>query len=293
MKRSLILVLTAAAAVATAVSGCGASSVTGDAVAKAATATSSTHGARVAMTMTLSSNALPQPVHMTGNGVINEVARQAHINIDMSDLANATGGSGLKASQLQMTEILNGTVIYMRMPFLDGKLPGNKKWMKMDIAKTSKALGLNLGQVTQPGQDPGQQIGYLRTVSNAKKVGTETIRGVKTTHYRGVAKLDRYPQLLPPSQRAAARAGIQRLIKLSGTSSMPMEAWVDSSNRIRRMKFAMNMKLAQTAQSLHMDMQEDLYGFGTSVNVTPPPSDQVFDATGAVSRQLKKSGAGG
>ena len=293
MKRSLILVLTAAAAVATAVSGCGASSVTGDAVAKAATATSSTHGARVAMTMTLSSGALPQPVHMTANGVMNEVARQGRINVDMSDLANATGGSRVKASQLQMTEILNGTVIYMRMPFLDGKLPGNKKWLKVDIAKTSKALGVNLGQLTQPGQDPGQQIGYLRTVSDAKKVGTDTIRGVKTTHYRGVARLDRYPQLLPPSQRAAARAGIQRLIKLSGTSSMPIDAWVDSGNRIRRMKLAMNMKLPQAPQSLHMDIQEDLYGFGASVDATPPPSDQVYDVTGAASKALKSAGAGG
>lgn len=294
MKRSLILVLSAAAAVATAVSGCGASSVSsGDAVAKAAAATTSTRGARVAMTMTMSSSALPRPVHMTANGVMNEAARQARIDADLSDIANAARGSGLNASQLRMTEILNGTVIYMHMPLLDGKLPGKKKWLKVDIAKTSKALGIDFGQLTQSSQDPGQQVAYLRTVSDAKKVGTDTIRGVKTTHYRGVAKVDRYPELLPKGQRAAARAAVQRVIKLTGTSSMPIEAWIDSGNRIRRMKLTMNMKLPQVAQSMRVDLQEDLFAFGTPVNATPPPSDQVYDATGAASKALKSSGLGG
>lgn len=294
MKRSLILVLTAAAAVATAVSGCGASSVAGsDAVAKAAAATTSTHGARVAMTMTMSSSALPRPVHMTANGVMNPVARKARIDADMSDLAAAAGGSGPKASQLRMTEILNGSVIYIHMPLLDGKLPGNKKWMKVDLAKTSKALGINFGQLTQSGQDPGQQVAYMRTVSDAKKVGTDTVRGVKTTHYRGVAKLDRYPQLLPPSRRAAAKAAVQRLIKLTGTSSMPIEAWIDGGNRIRRTKLTMNMKLPQVPQPMRVGIQEDLYAFGTPVNAVPPPSAQVYDATRATSRALRSSGLGG
>jgi hypothetical protein len=297
MKRSLaLLVLSVAAALAVVVSGCGAtSSVTGgDALAKAAAATTSAHGSKVAMTITLSSNGLPQPIHMTASGVMDNISRQGRINVDMSDLLNATGnGSGLKASQLQATEILNGTVIYMRLPLFDGKLPGNKRWVKLDIAKAGKALGINLGPLSPTGQDPSQQIGYLRTVSDAKKVGTDTIRGVTTTHYRGVAKLDRYPDLLPASQRASARAAVQRLIKVIGTNSMPIDAWVDGGNRIRRVKVTMNTKVAQTSQSLRMDIQEDLYDFGTQVVATPPPAGQVFDATSAASNAIKSSGLGG
>lgn len=296
MKRSLILLLTIAAATAgAALSGCGATSGGGggDALAKAAATTSTSGGARMTMTMTMSSAALPRQIHMTANGVMDQVRRQGRIQLDMSDIARAAGGSTFEPSQLQATEILNGTVIYMRLPLLDGKLPDNKRWLKLDLAKAGKALGIDLGQVMQPGQDPTQQLDYLRAVSNAKKVGSDTIRGVKTTHYHGVSRLDRYPQLLPPRQRAAARATVQRLIKLTGTRSMPIDAWVDGANKIRRIAFVMNMREPQLPQSLRMNMQEDLYDFGTPVDATPPPSDQVYDATKAASSAIRSRGLGG
>ena len=296
MKRSLILLaLGAVAAVAVAVSGCGAtSSVTGgDALARAAANTNGTGGARVAMTITLSSSALPRDIHMTANGVVNEAARKGRIDLDLSDLANASGVGGLDPSQLKGTEILNGTVVYMRLPLFDGKLPGDKKWVKIDIAKAGKTIGVNLGPVSPTGQDPSQQIGYLRTVSDAKKVGTDTIRGVTTTHYHGVAKLDRYPDLLPAAQRASARASVQRLIKVIGTDSMPIDAWVDSGNRIRRVAITLNTKVPQSSQTLKTAVQEDLYDFGTKADTTPPPANQVFDITGATTSALKSSGLGG
>ncbi|HEY7630122.1 MAG TPA: hypothetical protein VH817_05455 [Thermoleophilaceae bacterium] len=293
MKRFFFPLATIAAGVAVAVSGCGASSVTDDAVAKAATATTSKHGSDIQMTITMSSAALPQTIRMTANGVMDPVARKARINLDMSQLASAGLGSSIKPSQLQATEILDGTVFYMRMPLFDGKLPGDKKWMKIDIAKTGKALGLNLGSLSQPGQDPSQQLAYLRTVSGAKKVGTETIRGVQTTHYHGVAKLDDYPELLPENERAGARAAIQRLEKLIGSNSYPVDAWVGKDGLLRRMKFTMNMDVGQTGQSITMGIQEDLSNFGTPVDVTPPASRDVYDATKVTSNAIQSSGLGG
>jgi hypothetical protein len=293
MKRTLGFLVPAAAAVAIAVSGCGSGgSVAGDPVAKAAAATTSAHGSRLAMDMTMSTAALPQPIHMTANGVMDPVTKQGRIVVDMSDLAGVAGGS-IKASQLKATEILDGTTFYMRLPLLDGKLPGHKKWMKVDIAKAGQALGLNLGQFMQPGQDPTQQLAYLRTVSGAKKVGSETIRGVPTTHYHGFARLDRYPQLLPPSQRASARAAVQRLTKLIGANGYPIDAWVDKAGMIRRVRFTMSTKIPQTTQRMKMAIQEDLYDFGVDANVPPPPSDEVFDATSATQKALRASGLGG
>ena len=74
---------------------------------------------------------------------------------------------------------------------------------------------------------------------------------------------------------------------------MPMDAWVDNGNRIRRMSFTMKMKLPQTPQAITMNIQEDLYDFGTTVDATPPPSDDVFDATGAAAKAIQQSGLGG
>jgi hypothetical protein len=293
MKRRLILLAMIAAAVSAAVSGCGASSsITGDQVAKAAAATTSKHGSKVSLVIAMSSDQLPQTIHMTGQGVLDPVSRKARLTLDMSELAGLSG-SGLKASQLKATEILDGTAFYMRIPLLDGKLPGGKKWMKIDIAKAGKALGLNLGQLSQPGQDPSQQLAYLRTVSDAKKVGTDTIRGVRTTHYHGLVKLDDYPKLLPKDQQAGARAAIKRLEKLSGSNSYPVDAWVGKDGLLRRMALTMNMDPTGSGQTLKMQMQEDLFDFGTPVDATPPSDDDVYDATKVTSNAIKSSGLGG
>jgi hypothetical protein len=286
MKRSLALLVPVVAATAVAVSGCGATSVTNDAVAKAAAATTNTHGARVQMTIAMTSGALPDTLHMTASGVMDQVSKQAHMDLDMSELA---GASGIDSSKLKVTEILNGPVFYMRIPLLDGKLPGDKKWIKVNLAKAGNVAGLNLGQALQPGQDPGQQLGYLRAVSNAKKVGTETIDGVPTTHYHGTERLDRYPQLLPPKQRAAARAGVQKLIKAIGSSSYPIDAWVDKNNLIRRMHLTMSVNLPQAGQKLKMDITENLSDFGAQVDATPPPDKEVYDATKVTGGALQQS----
>lgn len=146
MKRSLALLVPLAAAITLGVSACGAEkSVTGgDAVAKAAAATTHTHGSRIAMTMVMSSDALPKDIHMSASGVMDQVTRKGRIALDLSDFANIEG-SGLKASQLHVTEILDGTTFYMRIPFLDGKLPGDKKWIKLDLAKTARRSGSTSG----------------------------------------------------------------------------------------------------------------------------------------------------
>jgi hypothetical protein len=289
-----VLSVSAMAAAAAVVSGCGASSVTGgDEVANAAAATIHTHGSKVSMSITMSSDALSQPVHITAGGVLDQVNRRGEINVDMSDLASATGQSGVKPSDLRATEILSGTVFYIRFPLFDGKLPHGKKWIKLDLQKAGKALGINFAQLMQPGQDPSQQVAYLRTMSDAKKVGTDTIRGVSTTHYHGIARLDRYPQIVPPAQRAAARAAIQRVIKLTGVNSMPMDAWVDHAGKVRRVAFTEHLKLGDTGQSADLSLTEDLYDFGTKVDVAPPPDDQVLDVTKETSKALRSGGLGG
>jgi hypothetical protein len=62
---------------------------------------------------------------------------------------------------------------------------------------------------------------------------------------------------------------------------------------IRRVHFLMNVKVPQSGQGLKMDIQEDLFDFGVPLNVTPPPSDDVYDATKVTSSALKQSGLGG
>src|SRR6185369_2061673 len=78
---------------------------------------------------------------------------------------------------------VDGTA-YMQLPESIGSLFGGGKWLKVPD------LGLNGGGFPNLDQsDPSRFLADLETVSNSvERVGTETIRGVETMHYR--ASLD-------------------------------------------------------------------------------------------------------
>ena len=85
------------------------------------------------------------------------------------------------------------------------------------------------------GTDPSQFVDYLRAVSSStKSLGAATIRGVSTTHYRATIDLTRYAKLVPPSQRAAAQRGISTLESALGSHTLPIDAWIDRKNLVRR-----------------------------------------------------------
>ena len=119
--------------------------------------------------------------------------------------------------------------------------------------------------------DPSQALGMLKASSDARAVGTDTIRGVRTTRYSLRVDLRRLAD-----ENEALRDSLQHVIDATGIDSYPAEAWVDAQGRIRRLKVEMSMSMPG-AGAMKMTMVEDLYGFGAHVNVLPPPDDQVVD----------------
>jgi hypothetical protein len=300
MKRGLALLVPLAAALTIGLSACGSGSTTtstlpGDPVSKAAAATMNAHGARVAIDMKMDIESVGQPFHMTGGGVVDASKRQAQLDLDMSDIGNLPGGDQLgAASKLKMRELLDGFTLYMSAPFLTENLPGGKKWLKMDIQKVGQAAGFSLGAFQQPGQgDPSQWIQFLRSASQMKKVGTDIVRGVETTHYKGVSNLDKLPEMVPPADRKAARATTDQLTKLTGITSVPVEAWLDSKGLVRRVKMSLDYKqLPGSDQGMSVDLTEELYDFGAKVDATPPPADETYDITKLATKTIQQNGLG-
>jgi hypothetical protein len=156
----------------------------------------------------------------------------------------------------------------------------------MDLQKAGAKAGLDLSSFTQGGTgNPADQLKYLRAVSGkAKKVGTEEVRGTKTTHYRVTVDLDKYPDLAPKGQRAKLRTQVKRLEQLIGAKSYPAEVWIDSKQLVRRMSLTMPMKAAGTTRTtMHMTME--FFDFGAPVDVTIPPADQVVDISTLTNQQ--------
>src|SRR5947209_11025683 len=276
-KTRVIALAAAVALVAAAASGCGASS-TVDPVADAAQVTGLTRGAQVSMTLTMT---LPtgQTVMTPGVGAFDFRGRRGRLSFDFSSLSSLTGGR-LGGAHPTLRELIVYPNVYLRAPFLTRSLPGGKQWLKIDVQAAARRLtGVDPTQLsTQNG--PGDQLQQLRAASGAHVVGRDVVRGVATTRYHGTVDLRRLPDRLPPAQRAAARQGIDRLIALTGSSSYPVDVWVDAHRRILRERQSMSLKV--NGQRVQMTIAMDLFDYGTQVAVTAPPASQVFDATSAV-----------
>src|SRR5438874_1651259 len=139
------------------------------------------------------------------------------------------------------------------------------------------------------------KIPQLRAVSgDVKKHGSATVRGAKTTRYRAKVDLRRYPKLVPAAQRPAAEQGMKRLIQLTGTSTFPVDIWIDPQKRVRRIQLAYSFspKGGSSSQKLTFNETVDIYDFGVAEKIATPPAGQTIDFTQLVTRLTQQRSLG-
>lgn len=190
----------------------------------------------------------------------------------------------------------------LKMRFLSGKayeklpakaaqqLGSSTPWVSIDVdAVSKKAFGAGLSQLSGGApQDPSAKLGYLRGISgkSVHKVGSGSVHGVKATHYKADIKWDK---AFGDNQKVA-----QKLEKLTGSDTMPVDLWVDGKGRVVQMKFTETLHpkavsgSGTSAQSgpIKMDITEALSDYGTPVHVSAPPKDKTTDVTDKVTSQL-------
>jgi hypothetical protein len=81
---------------------------------------------------------------------------------------------------------------------------------------------------------------------------------------------------MPAAQRAAAKATIDKVIASLGSPTVPMDVWVDSDGRVRRMNFDMHVTVA-AGTSTDMTMSMEYFDFGVPVHPHAPPASQTTD----------------
>lgn len=147
--------------------------------------------------------------------------------------------------------------------YMSGTLFGQPgKWVKVDVTK----LGLS-GLATQT--DPSQLTKTLDAITAGTKVGTETVDGVRTTHYRGT---------LDPAKAYAALSGKAKdLAKQAGVTlpaTIPFDAWVDDQGRLVKVVEDFSITVKQQAEKLHLQMGMGHFGEPVTVQV-PSGADLV------------------
>ena len=172
---------------------------------------------------------------------------------------------------------LLGNDLYLSSPKL-AALDGGKPWIHVDASAYTQRQSQSAGALGGfQGGDPTKVLDLLQKLTGTvSQVGPAQVDGVSTTHYRATVNLAG-----PSSGTGTSQIG-QGFAKLFGFGAVPVDVWVDSAGRARRVEVTISL-LGITAVA-----GEDLGDFGAPVVVTAPPASQVADGTALVaSGQLK------
>jgi hypothetical protein len=199
----------------------------------------------------------------TGEGVYD--ARSGRVRLAVVDDAGVTGGI-----------IFDRNVVYVEIPEDQrAAIPGGKRWLKIDVAAIAGASDAGLQNLAQTGNvDPTQGLVLLKGMTaDIRRVGTESLRGATTTHYRGKVDLDK---LLAVS---AAQVGspVHQALQQVESSSFPTDVWVDGSGRLRKMRYEMTVRGKDGKGKAARQGTIEFFDFGTTARIHLPAEDQVFD----------------
>ena len=106
----------------------------------------------------------------------------------------------------------------------------------------------------------------LRASPENHRLGTEEVRGTKTTHFRARVDLRELVDQLPAGKRPD-----QGAVDAWGSRFVPVEIWIDGESRLRR------ITLHQTGDEVTTSMRVDMFDYGTEADVEPPTGDFISE----------------
>lgn len=170
---------------------------------------------------------------------------------------------------------LVGKAMYIGGNAALAKEMGGKSWIKFDMSKLGAGKGLPTDQLGggQADQNPAANSTFLTGSKDVKKVGTETVGGVKTTHYEGTVTVDELKASLKDKNktvRAQREKALDQYEKL-GVDAFTMDMWIDGDNHTKQ--FRMRGK----ADKGPLDVTVVFLDINKPVTVTAPPAKDTAD----------------
>jgi hypothetical protein len=252
-----------------------------DPIAQAATVSSHAPGYKMNLGVVVTSSQLSAPISASVRAVVDppDDAASMTVAIDAPQLAQA--GSGLGSGKLQMGMMLVGQDMYMRFPqALAAALPGlgGKPWVEINVANASHVSGLSSLGDNPAMSDPQAVLQELESVANGViDEGHQVVDGVLTTHYAATVSLDRLYGKLTSLDRAV----VQQVIP---GQDVPVDVWIDAHNLVRRVAMTLTMGVPN-GPSMQETATADITDYGPQARPTPPPADQVTNASGLLAGQ--------
>jgi hypothetical protein len=253
-------------------SGTGSQSVA-QAVKAAYTKTSAAKSAKVDMTMKM-----PTAAQGGGDMKMSGTMGWDPTVMDMTMSGAALSGGGADAPK-NIRMLMQDNVMYMDMGANAAKTMDGKRWMKMDLAAMAKKSGDEklasqmTGSLDNMNQDPAQQIAVLLDSPNLKHLGSATVDGAETQHYKGKLTVD---EMLAKNDSLkvlgkSERDQLLKNVKKAGIKTYDTELWINKDDLPVRLDVTMDS--SQGA----IQMSEKFSDYGAAVKADVPPASQTFD----------------
>ena len=250
-------------------------------------AVAQTNAERTARTLTVVSidrPGLPQVVSISANGRFDLVNHRGRFDILYSGLLTAfEPGAVRERSFLPSTVVLDGLTLYLNYPevpdlFVDERVIV-RPWVRTAVDELTDELITDLGSASQIGRaDPSQLLVWLRATGiDVEELGVETIRGLETEHYRSVIDLSEAPEFAPVTERDAYERQISALATRAIVTEVPLDVWLDSDNRVRRLASELIVRLGKDTRTSTVRWSVDLFDFGVDAAQGIPREARVMD----------------
>ncbi|KAF2778209.1 MULTISPECIES: DUF1396 domain-containing protein [unclassified Streptomyces] len=149
-----------------------------------------------------------------------------------------------------------------------------KRWIKFDLSGTGVDEQMNqMGSASQADKNPATESTFLTGAKDVEKVGTETVEGVKTTHYKGTVSLADLEKSIGDEDEATREKrekSLEQYEKL-GVDKLTMDMWVDGDDQTKQ------FRMRADADKGPLDMTFTFLGVNEPVKVTAPPAAEVAD----------------
>ncbi|MFZ3559258.1 MULTISPECIES: hypothetical protein [unclassified Streptomyces] len=213
------------------------------------------------------------------------------MDMTMSGAALSAGGPD---SPKNIRMIMRDDVMYMDMGANAAKSMDGKRWMKMDLAAMAKKSGDEkmarqmTGSLDNMNQDPAKQIAVLLDSPNLKHLGSATVDGTETEHYKGKLTVD---EMLAKNDSLKVLSKSERdqmlqSVKKAGIKTYDTELWINKDDLPVRLDVTMDSKQGP------IEVSEKFSDYGTPVKADAPPANQTFDMMQMLKELGGASGAG-
>jgi hypothetical protein len=211
--------------------------------------------------------------------------------MDVTMTGSALAKNPESPQKLRMVWVDN--VMYMDMGAKAAKDMQGKRWMKLDLVKIAKKSGNEqamrqmTGGMENANQDPAQQLAVLLDSPKLKHVGSATVDGVPTEHYKGTVTVEEMMannkslDVLSKKDREQFLANMKK----AGITGYDTEVWVNEDRYPVKMDIGMDS--AQGVTKISTTYSD----YGAKATVKAPPASETFDLF-EMMQGLQGSGAG-